>query len=156
MSHYQSSLIIAASPATVYAALTTADGLRGWWTADCDVATGVGGELRFRFGAHYKHMRIEKLDPAREVRWRCTVAHLAVDTLKRHDEWVGTELSFRLTGLDDGRTRLDFEHIGLTPTLECYDLCSGGWDHFLASLQQYAQTGQGTPAASSCAEAAAQ
>ncbi|TJZ73147.1 SRPBCC family protein [Chitiniphilus eburneus] len=145
MSHYQQSLTLEASPAAVYAALTTPAGLRGWWTGDCDVATGVGGTSQFRFGPHYKHMRIEHLESEREVRWLCTVAHLDFGHATRRDEWVGTQLVFRLAPDGAGGTRLAFEHIGLVPEFECYDLCSNGWRHFLASLQHYVKTGQGTP-----------
>ena len=145
MNHYQQSLVIEAAPAAVYAALTTPQGLRGWWTQDCDVATQVGGMLQFRFGPHYKHMRIEQLDPQREVRWLCTVAHIDVDRFTRKDEWVGTQLAFHLSPHGDGHTRLDFEHIGLVPEFECHEICSDGWRHFLRSLQLYAQTGKGTP-----------
>jgi len=145
MSHYQQSLVLEASPATVYAALTTPAGLRGWWTQDCDVQTEAGGTMRFRFGRNHKEMRIERLEPGREVRWLCTGAHIAVGQLKRRDEWVGTQLVFRLTAQGKGRTRLDFEHIGLVPAFECYGLCSDGWRHYLGSLQQFAETGRGTP-----------
>ena len=40
------------SPADVYAALTTTDGLAGWWTEDTKAegdAGEVGGIIRFRF-----------------------------------------------------------------------------------------------------------
>ncbi|GAB3254797.1 SRPBCC family protein [Chitinimonas naiadis] len=145
MSHYQQQLIIEASPAAVYAALTTPEGLRGWWTEDCDVATQAGGMLKFRFGPNQKAMRIEKLEPGRLVHWRCTEAHLARDEFSHKDEWVGTELSFQLAPAGEGRTRLDFAHLGLVPTLECYELCHRGWQHFMGSLQQYLQKGRGTP-----------
>ncbi|MDB5949580.1 MAG: hypothetical protein JWR65_1435 [Massilia sp.] len=145
MNHYQQNLTIAASPAAVYAALTTTEGLRAWWTDDCDGATGVDGILHFRFGATYKDMRVERLEPGREVRWQCTLAHIAADSLARKDEWVGTELVFRISDAGQGRTRLDFEHVGLDPSLECYGLCYKGWQHFLGSLQQYLETGKGRP-----------
>lgn len=143
MSHYQQSLILDADPATVYAALATPNGLRGWWSQDCDVATEVGGTIRFRFGRNYKDMRIERLEPDREVRWLCIRAHMTAIT--RKDEWVGTRIVFRLAPEGKGRTRLDFEHIGLVPSLECYDLCSNGWQYFMTSLQQLVETGCGTP-----------
>lgn len=145
MSHYQKSLDIAADAATVYAALTTGEGLRGWWSRDCDVATHVGGELQFRFGRNRKVMRIDRLDPPNEVRWSCTDCYMAAAHLTHRDEWIGTQIVFRLTATGEQRTRLDFEHIGLVPAFECYDLCSNGWDYFLPSLQQFAQTGRGTP-----------
>jgi len=145
MNHYQDSFDISADTATVYAALTTVKGLRGWWTQDCTGETAVGDTLHFRFGRTSKGMRIERLEPGREVHWLCTHAHIAADRLARRDEWVGTRIIFRLTSTGDGRTRLDFEHIGLVPEMECYDLCSGGWDYYLPSLRQFAETGRGRP-----------
>lgn len=145
MNHYHQSLMIEATPAAVYVALTTPQGLRGWWTQNCDVATQVGGLLQLRFGPHYKHLRIEKLEPQREVRWLCTAAHIDVDHFTRKDEWVGTQIVFHLSPQGDGHTRLDFEHIGLVPEFECHEICADGWRHFLRSLQLYAQTGKGTP-----------
>lgn len=145
MSHYQQNMVINAAPAAIYAALTTPVGMRGWWTEDCDVATAVGSTIYLRFGRNYKDMRIDRLEPDREVRWHCTRAHICADELTQKDEWVGTEIVFRLTSEGDGRTRLHFEHIGLVPALECYGLCSNGWQYFLESLRQFAETGRGTP-----------
>jgi len=145
MNHYRHSFNIAADNATVYAALTSAAGLRGWWSQDCDVASGVGANLHFRFGPNFKSMRIEGLEANREVRWLCTQAHIAAGRLKRRDEWVGTHLVFRLTPAGDAGTRVDFEHIGLEPALECYDLCTNSWDYYLSSLRQFAESGRGTP-----------
>lgn len=142
---FRRQLDIAASPDTVYAALTTAAGLRGWWTENCDVDTAVGGQLHFRFGQTRKTLRIDSLVPAREVIWTCTAAHIAVDRLTDKGEWVGTRLVFRLTPRAGGGTHLDFTHEGLTPALACHDLCRDGWQHFLGSLQQLAETGRGTP-----------
>ncbi len=90
-------------------------------------------------------MSVERLEPEREVGWLCTRAYIAASQVARKDEWVGTRVIFRLTPVDGGRTRLDFEHIGLVPAMECYDLCRDGWDYFLPSLQKYAETGRGTP-----------
>ena len=145
MKHYQHSLTIAATPAAVYAALATTEGLRAWWTQDCEGATEVGGIIHFRFGSSYTDIRIELLEPGREVRWHCTRGHIAADSVTRKDEWVGTQLVFRMSDAGQGRTRLDFEHIGLVPSLECYGLCDKGWQHFMGSLQQYLETGEGTP-----------
>ena len=145
MSHYQQSLVLEANPGIVYSALTTPDGLRGWWTQECDVGTELGTVIEFRFGTTRKEMRIERLEPHREVRWLCTGAHIAAAQLMRRDEWVGTQLVFRLTPDGEGRTRLDFEHRGLVPAFECYDLCRSGWRYYLGSLQQFVETGRGTP-----------
>jgi len=145
MNHYRKSLVLEAGPAIVYAALATPEGLRGWWSQDSDIATDVGGTHHFRFGRHYKDMRIERLEPGREVRWTCTRAHIAMSEFTRHDEWVGTQVVFRLLPDAQGRTLLEFEHIGLVPALECYDLCNNGWRYFLDSLRKFVESGRGTP-----------
>lgn len=145
MKNYQHSLTVAAPPAAVYAALTTTDGLRGWWTGQCEGNPAAGGTIEFRFGATYKDMRVERLVPGREVRWLCTRAGIAADALTRKDEWVGTELVFLMREDGPGRTRLDFEHVGLLPSLECYDLCYRGWQQFMGSLRDYLDTGAGAP-----------
>ena len=153
MENFRLSLLIQAHPAVVYAALTTGAGLRGWWTQDCDVAAALGGTHRVRFGPHHKDLRVDQLEPHRLVRWHCTGSLIDLPQLRRKDEWVGTELVFRIEAQGEGQTRLHFEHLGLVPAVECYELCEQGWRHFLASLQQYAETGRGMPhaLADSCA-----
>ncbi len=42
-------ITICASPERVYQALTTADGIRNWWTRDADLDGEVGGTGEFRF-----------------------------------------------------------------------------------------------------------
>ncbi len=145
MESYRLSLLIQARPAAVYAALTTEAGLRGWWTQDCDVGHAQGDTHRVRFGPHHKDLRVDRLEPDRLVRWHCTGALIDLPQLSRKDEWVGTELVFRIEAQGDGQTRLHFEHLGLVPAVECYEVCAQGWRHFLASLQQYAETGLGAP-----------
>lgn len=145
MEHFRHSLTIAASASATYAALTTIAGLRAWWTQDCEGVADLGGTIHFRFGSVYKDMRVERADPDREVAWVCTRACIDVPTLSRQDEWTGTKMAFRLSDAEPGKTRLDFEHIGLVPSFECYGMCVKGWQHFLSSLQQYLECGTGTP-----------
>jgi uncharacterized protein YndB with AHSA1/START domain len=144
MRHYQRQIELAAPPTAVYAALATESGLRSWWTQTCDVAEQEGGRSTFRFGPHHKTMRIDRLDPGREVRWHCVDAHIEAPGL-RPDSWVGTTIAFQLNPAGTGGTRLAFEHLGLTPEIDCWDLCRAGWDQFLASLQAQVERGQGSP-----------
>lgn len=141
---------ISAAAGTVYAALTEERGLRAWWTPTCDVGTGLGAALVFRFGATWKGMRIEALEPGRLLRWRCSDCHMIGHGLQREDEWVGTAIEFLLEPVGPAQTRLRFRHIGLVPQIECYAMCSAGWRQFLGSLAQYAETGRGTPYAGAC------
>lgn len=143
--NYRNSLVIKANPAAVYAALTTSEGLRGWWTGECEVAGNVGGAIHVRFARTQKEFRIERLEPGREVRWACVVAHIAADKLTHKDEWVGTQMVFVLQPQGAEHTRLEFEHVGLVPSLECFGMCHDGWQYYLGSLRQFVETGAGTP-----------
>lgn len=137
------------SPSTVYRALTTQEGLAGWWTTDCEVGRQVGDRSIFRFGRTYNVMKIAGLVPDREVRWECVEQHHDSPGVKRTDEWAGTAVAFRLTAKEDGGTALYFEHRGLRPGLECYDVCERGWNYFLqGSLKRYVETGTGQPLSS--------
>ena len=137
MKHYQTELLLSAPADNVFRSLSTLAGLQGWWTSTCDVGTKVGARSTFRFGPVVKVMQIEQLQPNTEVRWQCTENTL--------HEWVGTHLLFRLESQSSSITLLTFEHIGLTPNLECYSHCSPGWDQFLGSLKRYVETGKGVP-----------
>jgi uncharacterized protein YndB with AHSA1/START domain len=145
MKHYQSSVLLAAPIATVYAALTTQRGIRGWWTVLCDAGETVGEQITVRFGTSFKVMCIEKLRLNAEVQWRVIDAQLDVPGLTHTKEWIGTTIVFQLEPQSATVTRLQVEHIGLTPHVECYDICSQGWNQFLGSLKSYVETDQGMP-----------
>ena len=145
MNPYRKELQLRAPAAAVYKALTTAQGLRAWWSEDADIAEQEGGISTFRFGPHWKKMEVVRLVPRREVHWHCVGACIDMPGLARRDEWVGTRIAFRLAPLGSQATRLEVEHAGLTPDLACYGLCNDGWNHFLGSLQALVETGAGTP-----------
>jgi uncharacterized protein YndB with AHSA1/START domain len=145
MNDFETELTIAAPPSAVYEALTTQTGLRNWWTRTCQVPGTVSSHSTFRFGPTYKIMEILAANPHREVRWRCIDSHIhAPGLVTKPDEWKGTTIHFKLTPAPAG-TLLHLTHLGLTPHIECYNICTQGWHHFLASLQAYTQTGTGTP-----------
>lgn len=138
MTHYQCRVRLHATPQTVYEALTTPEGLRGWWTVDADVNPEVGGVHSFRFeGVLFNSMQVVELVPHEKVHWKC---------VEGWNEWLGTEVVFTLTGTEDGGTELLFEHKGLTPNLKCYKMCSKGWEDFIqGSLKDYVNLGEGKP-----------
>ena len=138
MKPYECKITIDAPPSKVYAALTTEEGLRGWWTDNCEVGDGPGAQSTFRFGKTYSVVRMEKLVPEQAVHWHCVEYFLDFPMVSKTDEWVGTSMVFNLTAGPDSGTDLHFVHEGLTPELECYALCEGGWDHFLkTSLKKF-------------------
>ena len=63
---------VKSSPDDVYEALTTLDGLAGWWTEDTKGQTDVGGVLEFRFEQGGFDMKVLELEPAKRVLWLVT------------------------------------------------------------------------------------
>jgi hypothetical protein len=56
--------------AEVYAALTTVEGLAGWWTTNTQgKGNDLGGVLQFRFEAGGFDMKVIELAPGRRVLW---------------------------------------------------------------------------------------
>jgi uncharacterized protein YndB with AHSA1/START domain len=124
----------------VFGALTTLEGLAGWWTPLVTGSPDEGGELEFRFAGLDEKivMRVDQATPPSTVIWTCLV-HTG------HPEWNGTTIVFELDQATGSSGVLRFHHVGLKPTLRCYETCESGWEHFLASVVSYAQTGNGTP-----------
>jgi len=147
MKHFQKNYFFSVPVSIVYQAITTQEGIRGWWTATCDVGTKIGPQSTFRFGRTYNKMSIESLISNKEVHWRCIEQyHHSPDQLARTDEWIATLVVFRLVSQTPTTTLLQFEHIGLVPELECYEICNDGWEHFIGnSLKSFVENGSGTP-----------
>lgn len=139
---YQATLAFSAAPQAVFEALTTLPGLARWWTGAVTGSGEEGGELRFYFGDDVPTiMRVDVATAATLVQWTCVgYQHLP--------DWAGTTITFALSQSEGGGTDLAFRHRGLTPQLECFEMCRNGWDHFLPSLRSYTDTGEGNPWAS--------
>ena len=58
-------------------------------------------------------------------------------------DWAGTTIMFDVEESGEGST-IRFRHQGLTPALECYDMCHEGWTHYLASLVSYVRDRRGS------------
>lgn len=127
-------LLIKAPAAKVYEALTTQEGLAGWWTPETTAKPETGSVARFAFGPDYfKEMRIEELEPASRVKWTC---------IKGYEDWLGTEITFELQPHEKG-TVLLFHHDGWKEYTPEYASCSNDWALFLRSLRFLCETGKG-------------
>jgi uncharacterized protein YndB with AHSA1/START domain len=126
------------TPEAVYEALTTIDGLAGWWTTE---TTGqgdvVGGVVEFRFyGAGGADMEVVDLRPSERVVWR---------VVDGPPEWIGTTIHWQLRQADDYTVVL-FSHRGWEEPGEFMHHCSTRWGSFLLSLKSLVETGEGAPA----------
>lgn len=136
-----------ARPAEVYAALATKTGIAAWWTRDLSGTVATGDDFITRFGNTWNVIRTKRLEPECEVRWKVVDQYHHTDgELTKSDEWIGTEIVFQLERVGDAHTLLRFEHRGLRPDLECYEICDAGWHRFVGnSLKALVETGQGQP-----------
>jgi uncharacterized protein YndB with AHSA1/START domain len=127
-----------ASPEDVYAALTTVDGLAGWWTEDTQGDPSPGGVVRFRFaaaGGEGFDMRVLETVPDKLVLW---------EVVDGPEEWIGTQVRFELSQ-EDGFTIVLFQHTGWTEPVVFMHHCSTRWATYLMSLKRFVETGTGEP-----------
>ena len=130
---------VATTPAVeVFRALTTLDGLAGWWMPDVSGDPTAGGEVTFRFDGEHVTMRVVHAEEPSLVVWQCTES-------TRFPEWVGNSLWFDVQARDESSCSITFTQVGLLSTCDCYDICSHGWDHYVASLASYASGDGGRP-----------
>jgi len=131
---------VTASLDAVYTALTTIDGLAGWWTKDTGGTSDVGGTIQFRFeGAPAPggfDMLVLPAQPAQRVLW---------EVVDGPEEWIGTQIRFDLKQ-EDGFTIVLFRHEGWKEPGEFMHHCSTKWATFLMSLKKLVETGTGEPA----------
>jgi len=158
MPNIRHELIIGATAQSVYKAITSQEGLSGWWTPDTDVKPELDSILRFSFGPEYfKTMKITELKPMEFVKWNC---------IHGAQEWIGTTISFQLYPGDresllqshpeatgqiqqqrngDGITLLKFAHDDWKEYSAMYAECNYTWGQFLRSLKLLCETGKGQP-----------
>lgn len=150
-------LIIGVPAEKVYNAITSREGLAGWWTPETTAKAEVGSIARFPFGdTYFKEMKITALKPFEYVKWVCIAGA---------DEWIGTTLSFELEASDkrmmlkshpetgdqvrqnnsNDVTLLVLQHDGWKEESSMYAECNYTWGQFLRSLKLYCETGEGRP-----------
>ena len=123
------------APAKVYDAITTVDGLAGWWTEKTTGNTDLGGVIEFRFLPGGFDMKVVELDPGRLVRW---------EVVDGPAEWIGTTVRWDLRQ-DGDYTIVLFKHEGWREPVEFMNHCSTKWASYLLSLKQLLETGDGAP-----------
>lgn len=140
---FTKTLRIQTSPHALYEAVTTVQGLQGWWSTETDACDG---EITVRFGGeNFQTLRLADLTPDRRVVWEWIAQYFPVEGTSQTDEWVGTRVSFEIEANPDGSSTVTFTHDGLTPQVVCYGLCNAGWTRCLGSLTRYLEEGIGAP-----------
>lgn len=90
-----------------------------------------------RFGKHvFKTMKVQEIANNSKVVWQVKNSLIAIPELKNQSEWIGTTIVWEINAETDF-TGLQLTHIGLNHSVECYDICSNGWQQFIQSLKLF-------------------
>lgn len=129
--------ITGTSPQDVYRALTTIDGLAGWWTTDTTGDAGLGSVIQFRFLPGGFDMKVIDQRPDEHVRW---------EVVDGPEEWIGTTITWDLAREGDW-TIVMFGHLGWRDQDRGAFMhhCSTKWATYLMSLKALLETGVGAP-----------
>jgi uncharacterized protein YndB with AHSA1/START domain len=123
----------------VWNALTQQDEIACWWTNDLSAKPEIGSLAEFRFseGTFIVQLEVAELDKDKKVSW---ISRQGPST----GHWVGTSVTWQLTPSHNG-TQVVFNHDGFAQADRRYEITRAWWEHFLASLKSYLETGKGNP-----------
>ncbi len=130
-------LYIKASPATVFSAITTQQGLSGWWSTAVKVEPGVGGIVAFRFLEDFNpQMKVTDLEDGRLLKWKCVGGH---------DNWRNNDFAFEIRPTNGDSELMFVQDYAAELSDEVYGNYNFNWGYYLGSLKQFCETGAGTP-----------
>ena len=127
---------IRATPARLFAAVSSPAGLDAWWTLGATGEARVGAEYELFFGEEYD--------------WRAGVVRCVADREfalrmnRASADWIGTEISFRLEAAGDV-TWLHFAHEGWGAATDHYRTSSFCWAMYLRVLRRWLEAGEAVP-----------
>ena len=115
----------------VFEAVSTLEGIRGWWDGSISGDAGEHGELRFAIADSddYALMKVDSVIFPTDVAWS------VIEDSGYGGEWINTAILFHMEEDIDGSCALVLHHQGLTPALDCYGDCQTGWDRHLQSIR---------------------
>lgn len=130
-------LMLEATPEHVFHALTTPEGIAGWWSNRVTAEPVVGALTEVRFESGVFQLEMTDLEVGKQVHWRVR---------RSPHDWEGSTITWDLTPISQG-TRLLFGQHDLTVGATGYSIeqTRAGWEYFLVSLKSYLETGKGTP-----------
>jgi uncharacterized protein YndB with AHSA1/START domain len=127
-----------AGPSSVFDALTTTEGVNGWWSNHTEGPSGTGSTMKVSFpdAPITFDFSVTEEVPDERVRWRCEAGP---------PEWVGTDVTFDIDTDDEGATSVLFEHDGWATTNESFPFIAYSWAQILPRLKKLAETGERSP-----------
>ncbi|MFJ1267281.1 SRPBCC domain-containing protein [Legionella lytica] len=125
--------VINASCATVYEALTTAQGLSSWFTTQVKGSGRPDSDWILKFeNQHSFDWKIVMMDEGKCVVWKC---------IDGPGNSPGTEAGFYLKATADNQCTLTINHQGWNKNDPKLERCVEIWRTLMQHLQQYCETG---------------
>ena len=116
-----------------------------WWSEDFSGSSEkIGDIFTVRFGSTYKTMKMQSIIHNKQIIWECVDTLIDIPELSQNTEWKDTTINW---DFESGakKTKIIVTHNGLTPKLDCYEVCEKGWDTFLLSLKEFIENKNGNP-----------
>ena len=130
---------------TAHETFTAINSVSKWWTEKLE---GSSQKLNDIFTVDFgdnnfvTHQLIEVI-PDKKVVWLVTDCYLSWFNDKT--EWKNTKMDFEISTTGN-QTQINFTHIGLVPQVECFEICSKGWNQYVKdSLYKLITEGKGQP-----------
>jgi uncharacterized protein YndB with AHSA1/START domain len=130
---------IDASKDKIFKAITTEQGLKGWYSPKVEGKTDKGGEVTLSFSEHEGPFRwkVAEAKPDSLVCWECVAGP---------GQATGTVATFRLSDKTDGRTVVELDHEGFKESDEKLKTCNTLWGGLIIHLKKYVETKKTEPA----------
>ena len=121
----------------VYRAITTTDGVTGWFTAEAQIGEEVGGHHLLTFpGMPFPwNLRVDETDPPRR---------LTLSVLAGPPPWEGTTMTYEIVDREEGGIVLNFDHCDFA-SVDGVREFTIGWATKMLALKQYVETGKRDP-----------
>ena len=144
MEDFSRTIICPVNAKQAYNAITRE--MSNWWTPMSGLFEHTGDLAKTGFGGEsYWVFKARTLNRPVLIELDCVESRMLMDNLDDPEEWLGTTLRFEISGVE-GNAKIVFTHIGLDPAMQCYDVCEGGWDHYIpGSLRDYLHGRGGKP-----------
>ena len=129
---------VATGSDTVFDALTSTQGLAGWWTTEVSGDAGAGGVINFTFDGKVFNpdMKVVEIEASSIVAWKCVGGV---------EQWADNSFRFELED-SNGTTKTRFRQDYATELSDDdYAIYNYNWGYYLESLRLYCETGKGKP-----------
>ena len=136
--NYSQTIYVKADSESVFKSITSQ--LNDWWGRTDNSVSKIGDEFTTKFGSAFWKFRVIEFIENEKITWECIGGEPEFNA-----EWIGTKVFWKIS-MENGTTKIEFLHEGLTPEFKCYNICAPTWDMFITeSLKMFVETGFGTP-----------